>query len=162
MARECYGARIFEKHYTWRLFRDIECRKKPAIDHGKKGYKTNATDEPEIIKTKFADSNIDHPQLNTQLNSELSVSPLKLNTYIQNVHSIRDKVDELRLTTKSCPFQIIALFETWLTSSITDTEHFNKRYNVYRGDRTENTSDKTDGGGVLIAIESKFRTEKLN
>lgn len=95
----------------------------------------------------------------TCANSDLSV---KLNVYIQNAHSIRDKVDEIRLATKSCPFEIIALFETWLTTSITDIEHFNKRYNVYRGDRTENTSDRRDGGGVLIPVESKFRSEKLN
>ncbi|XP_031620399.1 uncharacterized protein LOC116338953 [Contarinia nasturtii] len=47
------------------------------------------------------------------------------------------------------------------TPLITDIEHFGKRYNVYRGDRTELTSDRINGGGVLIAVECKFNSEKL-
>ncbi|XP_031634810.1 uncharacterized protein LOC116348086, partial [Contarinia nasturtii] len=45
--------------------------------------------------------------------------------------------------------------------NITDIEHFGKRYNVYRGDRTELTSDRIDGGGVLIAVECQFNSERL-
>lgn len=80
---------------------------------------------------------------------------------IQNAHSIKNKVDEIRLATKSCPFQIIALFETWLSEDISDSEHFNKRYNVYRGDRTGRTSTRTGGGGVLVAVDAKFNSRKI-
>ena len=76
--------------------------------------------------------------------------------------SFRDKVDKVRLATDSCPFEVIALFETWLNSGISDVEHFGKRYNVFRGDRSAHTSDRTDGGGVLVAVESKFDSEKIN
>lgn len=100
--------------------------------------------------------------MNLNLKSDNLTPCVKLNMYVQNAHSIRNKVDEIRLSTESCPFQIIAFFETWLTSSINDIEHFSKRYNIYRGDRTEFTSDRSDGGGVLIAVESSFNSEKLS
>lgn len=86
---------------------------------------------------------------------------IKLNVYIQNAHSIRDKVDEIRLATKSCPFQIIIFTETWLSRSINNIEHFGNRYNVFRGDRTELTSDRIDGGGVLVAVDCNFSSEQI-
>ncbi|RYE04931.1 MAG: hypothetical protein EOP33_08110, partial [Rickettsiaceae bacterium] len=100
-------------------------------------------------------------QINDHTHSEATKHDIKLNMYIQNAHSIRGKVDEIRLETKSSPFQIIALFETWLSDDISDNEHFNGRYNVYRGDRTEQTSTRAGGGGVLIAVETKLNCRKI-
>ncbi|RYE22922.1 MAG: hypothetical protein EOP42_23855, partial [Sphingobacteriaceae bacterium] len=97
----------------------------------------------------------DHTQI------EATKHDIKLNMYIQNAHSIRNKVDEIRHYTKSSPFQIFALFETWLSDDISDNEHFNGRYNVYRGDRTEQTSTRSGGGGALIAVDAKFNSRKI-
>src|SRR5258708_1496313 len=85
----------------------------------------------------------------------------KLNLFIQNAHSIRGKVDELRLASISCPFNVIILTETWLNETISNAEHFSGRYNVYRCDRTRLTSDRMDGVGVLIAIEQKRHSERI-
>jgi Reverse transcriptase (RNA-dependent DNA polymerase) len=86
----------------------------------------------------------------------------KLNIFIQNAHSIRGKVDELRLASTSCPFEIIILTETWLNKTISLEEHFSARYNVHRCDRTMLTSDRKDGGGVLIAIDTAFHSERVH
>ncbi|RYE19123.1 MAG: hypothetical protein EOP45_13100, partial [Sphingobacteriaceae bacterium] len=37
----------------------------------------------------------------------------------------------------------------------------NGRYNVYRGDRTEQTSTRSGGGGALIAVDAKFNSRKI-
>lgn len=85
----------------------------------------------------------------------------KLSMYYQNAHSIRNKVDEVRLATKSCPHNVVAFTETWLDDSISSSEHFHKRFHVYRCDRTSNTSDRNGGGGVLIAVDAHLNSERL-
>lgn len=85
----------------------------------------------------------------------------KLNMYIQNAHSIRGKVDELRLATSSSPFEIIVITETWLNDSISNAEHFNAKYDVHRCDRTILTKDRIDGGGVLIAVDASLNGKRI-
>lgn len=70
----------------------------------------------------------------------LASHPNKLNIFVQNAHSIRGKVDEIRLATASGPFEIKILTETWLKGTISNEEHFGNKYNVYRCDRSELTS----------------------
>ena len=51
--------------------------------------------------------------------------------------------------------------ETWLNHSIHDGEIlFNSRYNIFRRDRDEAVSKKRDGGGVLVAVSSKFPAKR--
>lgn len=87
--------------------------------------------------------------------------PNKLNIFTQNAHSIRGKADEIRLATISCPFDVIMLTETWLNDSISNNEHFSSRFNVYRCDRSALTSELSDGGGVLIAIDATLHSERI-
>lgn len=81
--------------------------------------------------------------------------------FYQNAHSIRNKVDEIRLATSSCPFQVIALTESWLDNSFGINEHFSKKFNVYRCDRSRNTSDRNGGDGVLVAVDAQLNREHL-
>lgn len=47
---------------------------------------------------------------------------------------------------------IIILTETWLRDGIFNKEIFDERYEVFRRDRDAQSSTKSDGGGVLIAV----------
>lgn len=70
-------------------------------------------------------------------------------------------MDKLRLATASCPFEVIILTETWLNATISNHEHFSDGYNIFRCDRTELTSDRDHGGGVLIAVNATLHTERI-
>lgn len=104
---------------------------------------------------------IDNTQRFINLTNFQATRPHKLNISIQNAHSIRGKVDELRLATASCPFEIIILTETWLNENISNDEHFGNNFNAYRCDRSRLTSEKRDGGGVLIAVNASFHSERM-
>lgn len=58
-------------------------------------------------------------------------------------------------------YDIIALTETWLNDDINDAELGLFNYNIIRCDRSLFSSDKKDGGGVLIALHKKFKFEKI-
>lgn len=58
------------------------------------------------------------------------------------------------MSVESCDYDIIVLTETWLNSSIHDSELFNQEYLVYRCDRNIHNSIHEMGGGVLIAVRS--------
>ena len=49
-------------------------------------------------------------------------------------------------------FDIIEITETWL-KAIASSALFNDRYDVFRMDRNSSNSQKTRGGGVLIAAK---------
>lgn len=81
--------------------------------------------------------------------------------YYQNVRGLKSKTSTFFLNSTASNFDIIALSETWLNPNIMDNELFDSSYDVYRCDRSQLTSDKKDGGGVLIAVKSVFPSERL-
>lgn len=54
------------------------------------------------------------------------------------------------------------LSETWLKPSVFDSELFSDKYNVYRTDRSHLNSNKSKGGGVLIAVNSSYPSEIID
>lgn len=74
--------------------------------------------------------------------------------YYQNVRGLRTKTSKLFLSIESCDFDIIALSETWLNSSIYDSEMFTSDFTVYRCDRSATKSGLEMGCGVLLAVRS--------
>ncbi len=56
---------------------------------------------------------------------------------------------------------MILLTETWLNNNIGDLEIFPPTYNVYRTNRDFERTHFSRGGGVLIAVNSSLRTERL-
>lgn len=56
----------------------------------------------------------------------------------------------------ACDSDVILLTETWLHNNVLSSEFFGDKYNVYRCDRIG-----TRGGGVLIAVDAKYRSEEL-
>lgn len=64
------------------------------------------------------------------------------------------------MAASSHDFNVIVIVETWLTSHFMSNELFDKSYDVYRRDRIL-TSNITRGGGVLLAVESKFASREI-
>lgn len=85
---------------------------------------------------------------------------VKLNFLSYNATSIRGKLLELNshFDAFSSDVDVISITETWLNESVLDGEIlFNSNYSVHRRDRDISTSKKRDGGGVMIAVNSKYR-----
>lgn len=57
---------------------------------------------------------------------------------------------------------LVALTETWLCSTLKSEELFTNDFNVYRKDRSSLTSEKSIGGGALLAINKKFNSTLLD
>lgn len=72
------------------------------------------------------------------------------------------KKDKILLSSTSCDYDVIVLSETWLTKDKFSTEFFDPRYTVYRKDRCDSDIAAIKGGGVLVAIDSKYDSEFID
>ena len=77
----------------------------------------------------------------------------------QNVRGLNTKLKSLFISSLTTDLDIICLTETWLKSNTFNSEVFGSTFNVYRKDRFHTSSY---GGGVLIAISSKFSSVEIN
>lgn len=59
-------------------------------------------------------------------------------------------------------FSFYIFVDTNLNANVQSHEFFPNNFNVYRRDRSKNTSNKASHGGVLIAIDKKFKSEMAN
>lgn len=84
-----------------------------------------------------------------------------LHVYYQNVRGLRSKTTDFRLNIISNNWDIIALTETWLNSSVYNAELFPDGYQVYRRDRCQLQTGKSRGGGVLVAISNNIKVQRL-
>lgn len=101
-----------------------------------------------------------------KLNSSTIIQPPADRTivslYYQNINSLKGKLKEFYLNTLACDFDIIALAETCLDYSVNDREFFDAKFDVIRCDRSQLTSTKTRGGGVLIATKPELSAERID
>lgn len=81
--------------------------------------------------------------------------PYNINVYYQNVNGIRSKLREIQLAFSSCVHDIVLLSETNLTLDTGDSELGAHGSNVFRKDRSTDTSCKRSGG-VLIATRNEL------
>jgi hypothetical protein len=66
------------------------------------------------------------------------------------------------LETLNSDYDVIVLTESWLKEGVFDNEFKSNDFSVFRRDRSSFTSDKKDGGGVLILVRnSSFKSVKL-
>lgn len=56
---------------------------------------------------------------------------------------------------------IIILVETWLCGSILNSELGLKNFNIYRCDRSKETSAFQRGGGVLVAVHESLSNRPM-
>lgn len=87
--------------------------------------------------------------------------PDKLSMYYQNTRGLNSKIQSFYLAVTSSNYDVVILTETWLKSSISDTELFGDDFVVYRCDRNIRNSTKPHGGGVLIAINKNIPSQRL-
>jgi hypothetical protein len=78
--------------------------------------------------------------------------------YYQNVRGLRTKKFEIYENVCSTDYNIICLAETWLNDLCYDHNLFPDHYTVFRCDRV--STNKTRGGGVLIALSANVRSCK--
>jgi hypothetical protein len=57
---------------------------------------------------------------------------------------------------------LIAIAETWLHDGLGNNELFNQTYTVFRKDRNFCCSNKSRGGGVLLAVKTTLFSEQIN
>ena len=72
--------------------------------------------------------------------------------YYQNVRGLRTKIDEFFLNTRDSDLDVIVLTETGLDNRINSLQLFGTAFNVFRCDRSARNSNKSNFGGVLVAI----------
>lgn len=84
-----------------------------------------------------------------------------MDIYYQNVRGIRTKTNELYKSILQSDYKVIILTETWLNSSIYNSEFIDDRYIVYRRDRDSSSNTKRDGGGVLIAVSRDIESVRV-
>ena len=75
--------------------------------------------------------------------------------YYQNVRGLRTKTRNFFYSSHVETYDFYCLTETWLSDNFLNSELFPKQYHVFREDNQPDVSNKTRGGGVLIAIHNK-------
>lgn len=95
------------------------------------------------------------------LTTPASTPPNHINIYYQNVRGLRTKLRELTSGLPAHTADIYALTETWLCEGINDQELGFRNLNVFRTDRSSETSNKGIGGGVLLAVKKSILAYKV-
>lgn len=84
-----------------------------------------------------------------------------LECYYFNATSIRDKLPVFNNHFLANDYDLISITETWLNESVFDAEILtNSDFNIFRRDRSTKVSEKSDGGGVLLAVSSKLSAKR--
>ena len=79
-----------------------------------------------------------------------------LRIYHLNIHSLSNKLDELRLFCNEYKPHVLSLNETWLDENILDDELHLTSYNIIRRDRD------SFGGGVAVYIDEHLQFNHIN
>ena len=81
--------------------------------------------------------------------------------YSFNATSIRGKLNQFNNFFSGHDFDVIAISETWLNEDVNDGEILdNVQYDIHRKDRDLTLFQKDDGGGVLCAVHSSFKSKR--
>jgi hypothetical protein len=84
-----------------------------------------------------------------------------LSIYYQNVRGLNSKTVTFFNSAASCDFDLIAIAETWLHDGLGNDELFNQTYTVFRKDRNFCCSNKSRGGGVLLAVKTTLFSQQI-
>lgn len=99
--------------------------------------------------------------MHTEDNSNL---PFKdnLSIYYQNVRGLNTKLNILYNSLTASSYDILALSETWLDSNIENSEIVHENYVLFRSDRDKAATNRSRGGGVMLAVRSSLNAVNLN
>ncbi|XP_062558120.1 uncharacterized protein LOC134222996 [Armigeres subalbatus] len=154
----------------------------PVIESGTEGFQTVIAGKYNIVQNNSlpvtyvtssiqpvdADSNPEQPAISSNVSNnclpvrgsissgELPAHALRI--YYQNVRGLRTKVDSFFLAASECDYDVIVLTETWLDEHILGIQLFGPKFAVYRTDRNSANSTKSRGGGVLIAVSTRWNS----
>lgn len=76
-----------------------------------------------------------------------------ISVYYQNLRSINNKLSDISSSTSIDEYDVLLFTETWLKPEINNNELKLFNYNIYRCDRSKNTSFNERAGGVMIATK---------
>ncbi|XP_062715023.1 uncharacterized protein LOC115256208 [Aedes albopictus] len=82
--------------------------------------------------------------------------------YYQNVGGINSSVAEYQLALSDGCYDAYAFTETWLNECTSSSQLFDDSFSVYRQDRSLLNSNKIAGGGVLLAVRSRFKSRLVS
>ncbi|XP_055522759.1 uncharacterized protein LOC129716939 [Wyeomyia smithii] len=80
-----------------------------------------------------------------------------LHIYYQNVGGMNTSIEEYFLACSDESYDVIVFTETWLNDRTLSSQIFGDNYDVFRTDRCPLNSTKSIGGGVLIAVNHRFK-----
>lgn len=84
-----------------------------------------------------------------------------INGFYQNCRGLRTKLVNFNCNTSCFNYFFIVLTETWLSNSFYSSELGLDNYNIYRCDRSPQTSSFNRGGGVLVAVRKDIDSSPL-
>lgn len=85
-----------------------------------------------------------------------------INCYYQNVRGLNTKINEFYNNVSLLDYDLLAISETWLQNSVNDCEVINNNYVLFRADRKLEETNKSRGGGTMLAVKSCFSASKVN
>lgn len=97
----------------------------------------------------------------SSINTINTPTTTNINGYYQNCRGLRTKLVNFNCNTSCFNYIFIALTETWLTSSVYSSELGLNNYNIFRCDRSPQTSSCSRGGGVLVAVRKDMASSSL-
>lgn len=114
---------------------------------------TNIWQQPNVI------NNLDS---NKNKNNVTQIAHSSFSIFYQNCRGLNSKINEFSLSLLASDYDILALTETWLKPGVDSCELFGNYYIVFRCDRSSLNSSKQHGGGVLVAVKSKFSCDIIS
>ncbi|XP_055622344.1 uncharacterized protein LOC129765922 [Toxorhynchites rutilus septentrionalis] len=82
--------------------------------------------------------------------------------YYQNLGGINTSLAKYATACSDGCYDIYAFTETWLNDNTISSQIFDSNYAVFRQDRSPSNSNKRSGGGVLLAIRSRYKSLLLS
>lgn len=74
--------------------------------------------------------------------------------YLKNVNGLTTKLNQLRTSSAALNYDILVLVDTNLGKNVRNSEHYFTKHSVFR---SELTSNKESGGGVLIVVYTNMQ-----
>lgn len=83
--------------------------------------------------------------------------------YYQNVRGVNTKINTIFSALHDSEYDVLAFTESWLQSGVNSAELIpSYKYNTYRKDRNLDVTNKSRGGGVLLAFDYSLVITELN
>lgn len=86
---------------------------------------------------------------------------ISIKFHYKNAGGFGSKGKRVKSEFSSTERDIICITETWLNNTHLNSEFFPSEFDIHRNDRCDMMNRKGKGGGVMIAIKSHIRNERI-